>query len=198
VFEEERKLIFGVVSGDKAATIKFIDYWHPRIYRWIYQNSWFRPVEDLAQDIWYHLLDDGWERLLRWDGLYEDNWHPHSLESYLKTITIHKARDAERWSQRRLPPADLVLEIVDDGPVGADPMVEAERARVREAFDSCFQEARERDQRNMSLWYEGKSDDEIADELGDNPNNCAQRRFQAIRRLRQCLRNKIPEYFDDD
>ncbi len=36
-----------------------------------------------------------------------------------------EARDLERRSKRRLPPADDVLDVVDDGPVGTDPAVEA-------------------------------------------------------------------------
>ena len=197
MFEEERQLIFGVVSGDESATEYFIAVWHPRIYRWLYQKSWLRPVEDSAQQVWYHLLDKGWERLLGWDGLYLENWHQHSLESYLKTITIHKARDLERAAYRRLPAVDEVLDVVDDGPVGADPVTLLERARVREAFDGCFQRAQARDQRNMVMWFEGKSDEEIAEDLGITPNNVSQRRFQALRRLRACLREKIPEYLEN-
>jgi len=196
VFEEEQQLIFGVVSGDKRATARFISIWHPRIYRWIYQNSWLRPVDDAAQEVWYRLLDQGWRRLLDWDGLDEENWHPHSLESYLQTITINQARDIERWTQRRPPTAEDVLDVIDYGPVGTDPEIEAERARVREVFDSCFQSARARDQRNMVMWHEGRSDDEIAEELGITPNNSAQRRFQALRRLRDCLRDKLSEYLN--
>jgi len=197
VYEEERRLILGVVSGDVTATARFIGIWHPRIYRWIYQNSWLRPVEDAAQEVWYHLLDRSWERLLEWDGLYADNWRPHGLESYLKSITIHKARDLERVAHRLLPPADLVLDVLDDGPVGTDPEIEAERARVREVFDKCFQKAQERDRTNMGMWYEGKSDEDIAEELGITPNNAAQRRFQALARLRGCLRQHLSEYLEN-
>lgn len=196
MFEEERQLIFGVVSGDTAATAHFISVWHPRIYRWLYRNSWLRPVDDVAQEVWYRLLDHGWQRLLDWDGLDEENWHSRSLESYLRTITINHARDIERRAKRRPPTAEDVLDIVDDGPVGSDPELEAERVRVREVFDSCFQEALARDQRNLVMWHEGRSDEEIADELGITPNNSAQRRFQALRRLRDCLRDKMPEYLN--
>jgi len=197
VYEEERHLVLGVVSGDEAATEHFISIFHPRIYGWLYQNSWLRPVDDAAQEVWYHLLDHGWERLLDWDGLNEENWHPHSLESYLRAITINKARDIERWTQRRPPTAEDVLDVIDDGPVGTDPEIEAERARVREVFDSCFQKAQARDQMNLGMWHEGRSDEEIAIELGISPNNAAQRRFQALRRLRDCLREKLPEYLDN-
>ena len=194
--DEQRKLIQALVTGDTRATEEFIFIWHPRIYQWIYRHSWLRPVEDVAQEVWYHLLDHGWERLLGWEGLYRDSRHRHSLESYLRTITINKARDIERRSKRRLPPADEVLDIVDDGPVGTDPAVEAERARVREIFDSCFQRAQERDQINLVMWREGRSDADIAERLGIEPNNAAQRRYQALRRLRDCLRDKMSEYLD--
>ena len=198
MYDDERQLIFGVASGDERATEYFIQEWHPRIFRWIYRHSWLRPVDDVAQDVWYHLLENGWQRLLDWDGLYADNWHRHSLESYLRRITINKARDIERRSQRRLPSAEKVLEVVDEGPVGTDPEVLAERARVREIFDGCFQRVQERDQVNLVMWQEGRTDNEIAESLGITPNNAAQRRYQALRRLRDCLRDRMPEYLRND
>ena len=73
MLEEQRQMIRGLVAGEPYATRQFISLWHPRIYRWLERHSWLRPVEDSAQQVWYHLLDGGWDRLLQWDGLYDDN-----------------------------------------------------------------------------------------------------------------------------
>ena len=194
--EEERQLIRRLVVGDVAAEHQFVSMWHPRIYVWAARHTWVRPIDDCVQQIWYHLLDNDCARLLQWQGLYDDDaWHTHSLEGYLKTLAINKLRDIERAEARRLPPAKNQLDIIDeDGPLGTDPEVQAERYRLTVVFESCFVLIQANDQRLLEMWHEGHPDEDIALELGITPNNVAQRRFQALRRLRDCLREKLPEY----
>ena len=198
--DEQRKQIQALVTGDTRATEEFICTWHPRIYIWIQRHSWIRPVEDVAQQVWYHLLKNRWDALLQWEGLYSDSaWHDRSLEGFLRKVTVNKMRDLERAAQRQLPFGGAPDDTLDDPDgVGADPENLAERERLAEIFDSCFGRLQDRDQVNLVKWREGYSDTEIAAELGISPNNASQRRFQALRRLRECLRNNLPEYLAHD
>ena len=199
MYDPERQLIRGLITGDLGATEAFIGHFNPLIRRWIRSNSWLRPVDDIAQQVWYHLLEDHWKRLLSWDGLYADSSNPRSLEAFLKKVTVNKARDLERAKNRDLPAAgDPFPIIIDDGPVGADPKTLAERERLIAVFEHCFRRLQDRDRLNLIMWQEGHSDAEIGERLGMTANNASQRRFQALPRLRLCLEEHLPEYVCDE
>jgi len=196
--DQDRQLIIGLVTGDPDATNEFIKSWQPRIYWWIRDNSWLRQADDVSQQIWFHLLENGWDRLLRWDGLYA-NTAEHSLHAFLRQVTINKLRDLERKAQRQLPEGGDPFDIIDDGgSVGANPLDMAERERIRRAFEECFGRLQPRDRTNLIMWYEGHPDKEIAENLQMTANNAAQRRYQALPRLRMCLEQNLPEYMRDD
>ena len=77
---EERLLIRGLASGDAAAEDEFVSLWSPRIHKWIAQRARYESVDDYAQEVWSHLLEDACRRLLQWKGLYDDHaWHANSL-----------------------------------------------------------------------------------------------------------------------
>jgi DNA-directed RNA polymerase specialized sigma24 family protein len=90
------------------------------------------------------------------------------------------------------------IDIIDVyGPLGMDPMVQAERARLEAAFMSCISRFNDRDQTLIRMWWEGYTGEETGAELGMLPNNVYQRRLYLFRQLRACLVEKLPEYFSD-
>jgi RNA polymerase sigma factor (sigma-70 family) len=196
--DRDRQLIKGLVTGDPDATNEFISLWQPRIYRWVRWKSWLKQTEDASQQIWFHLLENSWERLLSWEGLYSEN-EEHSLEAFLRQVSINKLRDLERKAQRQLPEGGDPFDIVDDGDsVGSNPLDMAERERIRRAFEECFGRLQSRDCTNLIMWYEGHKDAEIAEQLNMTANNAAQRRHQALPKLRMCLEKSLPEYMRDE
>ena len=196
--DRDRQLIMGLVTGNPSATNEFLSMWQPRIYSWIRQNSWLRPRDDISQQIWFHLLENGWDRLLHWDGLYRDA-PGHSLEAFLKQVTINKVRDLERKRKRDLPEGGDPFDFIDeDGSVGTNPLDMLERERIQRAFEECFGNLQPRDRANLVMWYEGHQDAEIAEHLRMTANNVAQRRYQALPRLRMCLEQTLPEYMRDE
>ena len=193
----ERQFISDLVAGDRAAATEFVNFWDPKIKAWVARHAPLSTVEDYAQEVWQHLLKDDWRVLLQWKGLYDDlDWNSLGLAAFLRQITVNKVRDLQRAEQRQLPPAMDPVDIIDVyGPLGMDPMVQDERARLEAAFMSCFSRFNDRDQNLLRMWWEGYTGAEIAAELGMQPNNVYQRRFYLLGQLRACLVEKLPEYF---
>ena len=185
-----------MVTGDRAAAHEFVSVWQPRIERWIAARTLQYRIDDYAQEVWLHLTEGNWLRLLQWRGLYNDEaWHPHSLEAFLKRITIRKIIDlqgAERIEPSAFDPADIVDEQTE---LGRDPALGTERSRLRRVFDECSRLFKRKDHRAIQLWWEGYSASEIGDRLGTNPNNVYQRRSYLLKQLRDCFVEKLPEYF---
>jgi RNA polymerase sigma factor (sigma-70 family) len=185
-----------MVSGDRRAADEFVHIWQPRIEHWISQRTLHDRVDDYCQDVWLHLAQGNWLRLLQWRGLYDDGaLHPHSLEGFLKRITIHKIIDlqgSERIQQMPHDPADIVDENTE---LGQDPALGAERSRLRRAFDNCSQRFKQNDHLAIQLWWEGYSAADIGERLDTNPNNVYQRRSYLLKQLRDCLVEILPEYF---
>jgi hypothetical protein len=85
VMEQERQLIKRLAAHDPAAGQEFVHNWDHRIKSWISQCAPHEKVEEYAQEVWGHLIEGNWLRLLQWKGLYDDEaWNPHSLEAFLK------------------------------------------------------------------------------------------------------------------
>lgn len=111
--EEERNLIRRMAKRDPLAGREFADKWDPRITCWVAQRVHTHKVEEHAQEVWSHLIQGNWLRLLQWKALYDDEaWHEHSLESYLKRITCNKVLDLVNAEQPCLPqgldPNDII------------------------------------------------------------------------------------------
>ena len=95
--EEERNLIKRMVAGNHSAADEFVSRWDFRIHGWVARNAYHEKVEEYAQEVWAHLIQGNWLRLLQWQALYDDDaWHEHSLEAYLKRITINKVAEPRR------------------------------------------------------------------------------------------------------
>ena len=71
--EQERQLIRRVAAHDLAAGQEFVHRWDDRIKIWISQIAPDEKVEDYAQEVWGHLIQGNWMRLLQWKGLYDDD-----------------------------------------------------------------------------------------------------------------------------
>lgn len=195
--DTERQLIRDLVAGDPAAADEFVNTWDPRIVGWIRQRCWPSSVDDFAQEVWWHLVDDDFRRLLKWKGLYDDAaWHPYSLQAFLKQLTVNKLHDLQQAERHyRLSGRDP-FDIVDlDGPVGSDPSTEAERDRLTFALADCMRHFKPKDHRLIEMWWEGHADARVASALDTNPNNIQQRRFYLFKQLRACLAENLPEYF---
>ncbi len=195
--EEQRNLIQRMAAHDRSAGHEFVDRWDERIKGWISQRVPQQKVEEYAQEVWAHLVAGNWLRLLQWNGLYDDEaWREHSLESYLKRITINKVSDLRDAEPPQLPPGLDPVDIIDETtPLGQNPLVLAERSRLMRAFDRCMRWFNEKDHRAIFLWWEGHTAQHIADELETNPNNVYQRRSYLLGQLRKCLVERLPEYF---
>ena len=194
--ERDRQLIRAMVSGDRRAAHEFASIWHPRIEDWVARRTLRHRVDDYAQEVWLHLAAGNWLRLLQWRGLYNDEaYHPHSLEAYLKQITIHKVIDLQGTDRLQESPYDPADIIDDETELGRDPALGAERSRLRRAFDSCSRRFKDNDHRSIRMWWEGHTAKYIAEKLNTNPNNVYQRRSYLLEQLRRCLVEKLPEYF---
>ena len=197
VREEQRNLIRRLAAREPGAEREFYGLWHSRICDWIAGQASHEKVEDYAQEVWLHLQEGRWLRLLQWQGLYDDEaWHPHSLEGFLHRITVNKAADlwrAEPKFQRgEFDPVDIIDRVT---PLGRNPLIEAERSRLIAAFEFCASWFRDKDHTLLWMWWEGRSGQEIADEIDSNANNVYQRRSYILGRLRECLTERLPEYF---
>lgn len=73
--------------------------------------------------------------------------------------------------------------------------MEAERGRLMVAFRNCARYFTDNDHRAIRMWFEGHTAQHIAEQLGTNPNNVYQRRSYLLKQLRDCLIDKLPEYF---
>ena len=194
--DEDRKLIKKMVNGDRWAANEFVSAWHPRVQHWIAARTLQHRIDDYAQEVWLHLADGNWLRLLQWRGLYADEaYHAHSLEAFLKRITIRKIIDlqgTERIEPSPYDPADIVDENTE---LGRDPALGTERSRLRRVFDACSRLFKRKDHQAIRLWWEGYSAREIGEQLDTNANNVYQRRSYLLKQLRDCIVEKLPEYF---
>ena len=119
--EEQRQLISRVAAHDPAAGREFVEMWDDRIKYWISQCTPQEKIEEYAQEVWGHLIQGNWMRLLQWNGLYDDDaWNPHSLEAFLKRITTNKAHDLFAAEPPQLPhdvdPGDIIDRATALGP----------------------------------------------------------------------------------
>ena len=195
--DEQRNLIHQMAARDPRAGHEFVSRWDERIKSWVSQRAAYEKIEEYAQEVWAHLVAGNWLRLLQWQGLYDDEaWHEHSLEAYLKRITLNKVSDLVAAEPPQLPQGLDPVDIIDrTTPLGTDPLVEAERGRLLRAYYHCTQWFRDRDHLAIQLWWEGHNAQFIAGQVRTNANNVYQRRSYLLRRLRACLVETLPEYF---
>ena len=184
---------------DQAAEREFVNTWEAEIIRWVTAKSPREYVDDYVQDVWAHLFNRDWRNLLKWKALYDDDqWHEHSLKSFLKTVTVNKVTDLQRAAYLRrlefLDPADILM--ATENP-GYDPQLAAEASRLMAAYKDCTSHYREKDHVLVSMWLEGHVAVRIAEELDTNSNNIHQRKSYLFNRLQDCLTQKLPEYFSD-
>jgi len=184
---------------DQGAEREFVDAWESEIIRWVTAKAPRDYVDDYVQDVWAHLFNRDWRNLLKWKALYDDEqWHEHSLKSFLKTVTVNKVTDLQRAAYLRrlefLDPADILMAAENPG---YDPQLAAEASRLMAAYKDCTSHYREKDHVLVSMWLEGHVAVRIAEELDTNSNNIHQRKSYLFKRLQDCLTQKLPEYFSD-
>lgn len=196
--EADRQLVRQLLTGDPASARQFVDEWQPRIAGWIARFCSPGAVEDYAQEVLWHLAQDGWGRLGSWRGLDAERSNPNSLAAYIKKITILKTIDLLRADRRQLPNSGEPFDIVDEtGLLGMDPMESAEGRSLMAAIMACFDDVERRDQHLLIMWRQGRPDRHSARILGMTANNVRQRRHYVLKRLRLCLIAKLPGYFSD-
>jgi DNA-directed RNA polymerase specialized sigma24 family protein len=200
VLDDQRQLIRRLVSNDRAAADEFFNEWNDRITYWVSGRAAGNKVEEYAQEIWLHLMQGNWLRLLQWRPLYDDEaWHPHSLEGFLKTITQNKVFDLIDAEPPVLPAGLDPADIVDRStPLGNDPLLEAERSRLMSAYEECASHFQPKDHLALMLWWQGHDAKTIARKVGGTPNNVYQRRSYLLKCLREGLAERLPEYFRHD
>lgn len=197
MLEEQRQLIRGLAAHDPIAAEEFVHVWRERILYWTSQHARPHRVEEYAQEVWAHLMAGNWMRLLQWRPLYDDSqWNEHSLASFLKAITVNKVRDLVDAEPPELPRGLDPNDIIDrTTPVGWNPKLEAERSRLFAAYQFCSEFFNANDHLALKLWFEGHDANHIAEQIETNTNNVYQRRSYLLRRLRDCLLERLPEYF---
>ena len=197
MLEEQRQLIRRLAAGDRLAEDQFASDWYHRIRNWVSDIAPSRRADDYVHEVWIHLKHPNWIRLLQWQPLYDDDaWHEHSLEGFLKRIAQNKAKDLRRAEPPELLPGLDPNDIIDRRTVhGNDPVVETERSRLIAAYEFCASHFSERDHLQLLLWWEGFSAKYIAERTETNANNVYQRRSYLFERLRDCLVDRLPEYF---
>ena len=176
-----------------------MEIWDPRIKYWISQCAPYEKVEEYAQEVWGHLIEGNWLRLLQWKGLYDDEaGNPHILEAFLKRLTQNKARDLFAAEPAQLPKGVDPNDVIDrTTSLGPDPAAETERSRLLSVFDHCTRWFKQKDHDAIRLWWEEYSALQIAEIIRTNANNVYQRRSYLFRRLRACLVENLSEYFRD-
>ncbi len=186
-----------MAARDARASDEFVQMWDARIQRWVSQRVGYEKIEEYSQEVWGHLVEGNWLRLLQWNGLFDDDaWNPHSLEAFLKQLTNNKVTDLLRAEPPQLPPGLDPVDIIDrTTPYGRDPLLEAERSRLMWAYEDCTQWFKDKDNRLITMWWEGHVGKYMAEQLKMNVNNVYQRRSYLLNQLRDCLVDKLPEYF---
>ena len=187
-------------NGDSGAFQKFARAWYPEIVRWIAARTSGDKVEDYAQEVWIHLTKDGCHNLLLWRGLYATGpVHPNSLAAFLKTITVHRVAslhnaDYKHW----LDFGDDANVVDEDGQLGRNPSDPLEGEQIKVHFRECFGFLPRLDKRMLIMKWNGRSDNDIARLFRMTANNVRQRRHQMVKRIRECLSDKLPAYFSSE
>jgi len=194
----DRQLIRRLASGDASAAEAFVRRWHPKIRSWVAATVPYEDVDDYAQEVWVQLAKNQWHALLGWRGLDAEIDEPFSLSGYLWRITRHKVVDLLEKDGHQVPSGHEPEDVPDNlTALGLNPGNKAEGHFLRAAFDECTRHFKVRDSRLIVLWLEGQKDDYTARLLQMTPNNVRQRRRYLNRILRDCLGEKLPEYFSD-
>ncbi len=195
--EANRQLIKRMQEGNPHAFHEFADAWYPQIVEWVKARTTPDKVMDYAQEVWIHLTKNGCHNLLQWHGLYQDTYgNPHSLAAYLKTITIHKVIDLhDKDNKRWLDFGEDANVVDDDGQLGPNPPDRVEGEQIKVQFRHCFSLLPGRDKRMLLLKWNDQADEDLGARYFTTANNVRQRRFQMVKRLRECLSGKLPAYF---
>lgn len=191
------ELVRRIELGDPSAEIEFATIWYPRIYGWVRQQVRGDEARDYAQDVWMHLAERRYHRLLKWRGLWNPaTVNPHSFAAYLKKVTALKVIDLLRASGRLPPLADDHIELTDDtGPLGGDPFHVAVSEEQMEILEHVISEFSDRDQQLMDMKSLGHSQREIGEILDMTANNVGVRHHYLIRKLLPILRERMSEDF---
>jgi RNA polymerase sigma factor (sigma-70 family) len=185
VKEAQRQLIRGLLDGHSAAGHEFLREWAPRIKVWIRSATSADNVDDYSQEILLYLCQDNWSVLSNWNGLFsDDDWSPHSLEAYLRTITRRKVIDLWRADQRQLPEGGEYREVVDEyGVIGRNPERASVESQQQEIVRHLIEQLSVRDKKLLILWMQGEPDRHTARLLRMTENNVRQRRHYLLKRL---------------
>ena len=186
-----------MVDQDRAAADEFVYTWHRRIKSWVAVQTATENVDDYVQEVWRHLAEKGWRRLLRWQGLTAGGAvNPNSLAAYLKTITRNRVADLKEADKNHIPSTIMP----DDLPaprrsLGMNPEHETERSVVLAGGEACLDNFKARDRVMLTMWALGYEDKAIAETLGLDPTKSKNQRTYLIFKLRLCLKRKFPDLF---
>ena len=188
-----RTEIQAMIDDDLLAIEQFFSAWYPRVLRWASggEYSWRADPEDVVQETLLKLSRDHWRALINWHGMEDDTANTEaSLAAYLRTICENTARDLRRGRGR-----DRAEPLEDDwllaGP-DANPLAVLEGEALAEALAEAYAGLSASDQH--VLWLRFSHDytlQELAEQLGTNPNNAAQRAHRAEKRLHAQLQDVL-------
>lgn len=183
-------------EGDYAAFQRFSEHWYPEIIKWVAARTTRDRVMDYAQGVWVHLTEDGCRRLLMWDGLTQEiGGNPDHFAGFLKTVTNNKVTELHRADRRPWLDYGDPEEVYRGRESDHDLLNTVEGEQIKGEFRDCFGELPRQDKRMLIMKWNGRADEVIGQFFRKTANNVRQRRYQMIRRLRDCLSRKLPGYF---
>jgi DNA-directed RNA polymerase specialized sigma24 family protein len=187
-------------DGEPSAFSEFAHAWYPRIVGWVRTRTSSDKVNDYANEVWIHLTRDGCRNLLKWRGfLVEGEVNPNSLTAFIKTITARRVASLYKVDNKEwLDFGDDEEFIDDDGQLGRNPPDTIEGEHIKVQFRHCFGLLPSRDKRMLIMKWNERSDSDIATLFRMNANNVRQRRYQMVKRLRECLSDRLPGYFSSE
>ena len=163
------ELVRAVIAGEPGASDFFVDRFSNFVFSILVRNLRMarEQAEDLHQDLFLRLFEDGCRRLRNWSG--EGN-----AANYIGIIVRNQANDYFRRNKVRGEVPLLDQQDEDDDrppvvPVCTDPSPEevAESAEQRRLLYKAMEDLTERDQELVHRrHYEEQSYQQIADEMG--------------------------------
>lgn len=191
----DRELVDAVMRGEWKAADAFCDRFMSFVWHVLWQDFGLRgeEIEDLHQEVFLLLHEDGYRRLRSWRGGERD-----SFVSYLRPIVKHAALDFLRRRGRDVAPPDDPREPEAVDPRGANPEERALVAERRRWLRECMERLHPREREVVRLRYESERDYRgIADRLRLTVTNVGAILTRARSKLRECLSGMAPELFSE-
>lgn len=173
----DEMLLTGILQGDKLALEQFYDRYERMVYSFAYRcTSDPLGAEEITQDVFLKL----WRTTVKYDP------KEGKVSTWLLMMTRNASIDYHRRQRRHQgqSAADEVLTVVPDASPGPDSL--AELSDLRESVKSAM-DTLPTDQKQVveEMYFQGRTQQEIADALGISVGTVKSRVRLAMQKLRQ-------------